>query len=100
MAIAGPLYFEDLPIGYESVVGSYELSAEEIVELARRWDPQPFHIDEKAAQKSVFGGLVLGIIAYHTRTIWGGVILHLGVAWGMEALAFLQRWSGRINTLY
>jgi acyl dehydratase len=63
-------YFEDLPIGYESVVGSYVLTAGEIVELAKRWDPQPFHIDEAAAANSVFGGLVassLHLFAICTR---------------------------------
>jgi acyl dehydratase len=67
---AGPLYFEDLPIGYESIVGTYELSAGEIIELARRWDPQPFHVDEAAAKNSVFGGLVassLHLFAICTR---------------------------------
>ena len=70
VAITGPLYFEDLPIGYESIVGSYELRAEEIIELASRWDPQPFHIDEEAAKNSVFGGLVassLHLFAICTR---------------------------------
>ena len=67
---AGPRYFEDLPIGYESKVGSYELSAVEIIELAKRWDPQPFHVDEAAAKNSVFGGLVassLHLFAICTR---------------------------------
>jgi hypothetical protein len=39
---------------------------------------------------SVFGGYILGIIAWKTRSIWGGVILHLGVAWLMELMGFIQ----------
>ena len=39
---------------------------------------------------SVFGGYVLGIIAWRTRSIWGGVIIHLGVAWLMEWMGFIQ----------
>jgi hypothetical protein len=39
---------------------------------------------------SVFGGYILGIIAWRTRSIWGGVIIHLGVAWLMELMGFMQ----------
>ena len=39
---------------------------------------------------SVFGGYILGVIALSTRNIWGGVAIHLGVAWLMELAAFLQ----------
>jgi hypothetical protein len=46
---------------------------------------------------SVFGGYLLGILALHSRSLWGGVVLHLGVAWLMEAAAFLQlKWSGEL----
>ncbi len=64
------LYFDDIPIGYKSHIGSYELTKEEVIELATRWDPQPFHIDEAAAEASVFGGLVassLHLFAICTR---------------------------------
>ena len=39
---------------------------------------------------SVFGGYILGVIALRTRNIWGGVAIHLGVAWLMEIAAFAQ----------
>lgn len=39
---------------------------------------------------SIFGGYVLGIIAYYTRNIWGGIWIHMGVAWLMEVFAYLQ----------
>lgn len=64
------LYFEDIHIGYSSHVGDYQISKEEIIEVATRWDPQPFHIDEQVAQQSVFGGLVassLHLFAICTR---------------------------------
>ncbi len=35
------------------------------------------------------GGLILGVIVYHTRSIWGGLLVHLGIAWGMEAVGLL-----------
>ena len=34
---------------------------------------------------SYFGGMVLGIVVYNTRSIWGGLMVHLGIAWLMEA---------------
>lgn len=64
------LYFDDIAVGYTSHVGSYRLTREEIIEVAQRWDPQPFHIDERAAEASVFGGLVassLHLFAICTR---------------------------------
>lgn len=42
------------------------------------------------AISSIFGGYILGILAYTSRNIYGGLIAHLGVAWGMEYMAFLQ----------
>jgi len=42
------------------------------------------------AISSVFGAYLLGIISLHTRKIWGGVIIHVGVAWLMELLGYLQ----------
>jgi hypothetical protein len=43
------------------------------------------------AVSSIFGGYILGVIAYETKSIWGGVIIHIGIAWLMEVTAFLQR---------
>lgn len=39
---------------------------------------------------SIFGGYILGILAYSSRNIYGGLVAHLGVAWGMEYFAYLQ----------
>lgn len=44
------------------------------------------------AISSIFGGFLLGTIAYQTRSIWGGVIVHVGIAWLMELAAFAQQW--------
>jgi hypothetical protein len=43
------------------------------------------------AISSVFGGYILGVVAYETRSVWGGVIVHMGIAWIMEAVAFIQK---------
>ena len=51
-------FYEDIPLDYRSVVGTYALSETAIIDFARAWDPQPFHTDPHAARRSVFGGLV------------------------------------------
>lgn len=38
---------------------------------------------------SYFGGLILGIVSYHTRTIIGGFLVHVGIAWLMELGGYL-----------
>lgn len=43
------------------------------------------------AASSIFGGYILGIVSYNTRNVWGGVIIHIGVAWSMELFGYLQR---------
>jgi len=48
-------YFEDFNVGDEVRFGRYEVTAEEIIDFARRYDPQPFHIDPEAAKQSLFG---------------------------------------------
>jgi hypothetical protein len=40
---------------------------------------------------SVFGGYLLGVLAFETRNIWGGILLHITLAWGMELAAYLQK---------
>lgn len=42
------------------------------------------------AISSIFGGYVLGVIAYETKSIWGGILVHVGIAWLMEFSAFMQ----------
>ncbi len=41
------------------------------------------------AVSSFWGGLLLGIVSYNTGSVWGGVIVHLGIAWMMELGGFL-----------
>ena len=52
-----PFYFDDYVVGAEHAAGSYDVTAQEIIEFARKWDPQPWHIDEAVAKASPFGGL-------------------------------------------
>jgi acyl dehydratase len=53
-----PLAFEDLAAGQRKTFGPRVLSKEEIVAFGKDWDPQPFHVDEAAAARSPFGGLI------------------------------------------
>jgi hypothetical protein len=38
---------------------------------------------------SYFGGIALGVVVYNTRSIWGGLIVHLGIAWLMELAGYI-----------
>ena len=49
------IYFEDLEIGAETYFGSYEVTREEVLEFARKYDPQPFHLSDEEAAKTHFG---------------------------------------------
>jgi acyl dehydratase len=51
-------YFEDFQAGEVFELGSYELSERELLDFARKYDPQPFHVDAEAARESPFGGLI------------------------------------------
>lgn len=51
------VYFEDIELDIQRQLGSYQVSKDEVVEFAKEWDPQPFHIDEQAAKDSIYGGL-------------------------------------------
>jgi len=51
------LYWEDLAVGETRDLGTITPTAQEIVDFARQFDPQPFHLDPEAAKDSVFGAL-------------------------------------------
>ena len=51
----GLIYFEDLEIGTKASFGRYEVTREEVLEFAAKYDPQPFHLDDEAAAKTHFG---------------------------------------------
>ena len=60
-------YFEDLAPGTVLEFGDAEMTAEAIIEFARQFDPQPFHIDPEAAKTSLFGGLCAS--GWHTASV-------------------------------
>jgi acyl dehydratase len=51
-------YFDDLPAGRVLDLGSRGIGRDEIVAFAREYDPQPFHVDEQKAARSLYGGLI------------------------------------------
>lgn len=50
-------YFEDIEVGARQSFGHYQVTREEVIEFASKYDPQPFHLDEDAAAKTHFGRL-------------------------------------------
>jgi acyl dehydratase len=60
-------YLEDIRVGDKADLGSHTFTAEDIKLFAARFDPQPFHLDEAAAARSHFGGLVAS--GWHTGSV-------------------------------
>lgn len=52
------MYFDDLPVGFTHETESQTLSEDEIIDFAKKYDPQPFHIDKAAAAGSIYGGII------------------------------------------
>ena len=58
------LYLEDLHVGQRFTSGLYQMEEERMKMFAAEFDPQPFHLDEAAAQRSIFRGLAAS--GWHT----------------------------------
>ena len=61
-------YAEDFKPGDVFDIGSYKVTAKEIAEFAKKYDPFPFHIDEEAAKKTIFGVIISS--GWLTALIW------------------------------
>ncbi len=66
------IYFEDLVVGAETYFGSYDVTREEVLDFARRYDPQPFHLSDEAAARTHFGRLAAS--GWHTCAMTMAVI--------------------------
>jgi acyl dehydratase len=66
-------YFEDCVVGERIELGRHTFGAEEIKAFALRYDPQPFHVNEAAAQRSHYGRLIAS--GWHT----GAVFMRLNI---------------------
>ncbi len=58
------LYLEDLTPGMVFTSATHTLDAAQITEFAQKFDPQPFHLDDAAAARTIFGGLAAS--GWHT----------------------------------
>ncbi len=64
------IYFEDVIPGARRRIGPYHVTKQEIIDYSRKWNPLPFHIDEAAAKKTIYGGITApGIYILAVRTM-------------------------------
>lgn len=61
-------FFEDIVVGDRRSIGSHRFTADDIKRFATAFDPQPFHTDDAAAERSHFGRLCAS--GWHTLAIW------------------------------
>ncbi|MBV1797777.1 MaoC/PaaZ C-terminal domain-containing protein [Siccirubricoccus sp. G192] len=69
--------FDELSQGQELQFGSFTMTEPEILDFARRFDPQPFHVDPERAKGTIFGGLIAS--GLHTQAAAFGHILRTGL---------------------
>ncbi|MCW3014698.1 MAG: dehydratase [Solirubrobacterales bacterium] len=80
------LFAEDLEPGRTFPFGTTSLTARQIVDFARDWDPQPFHVDKDAAAATAFGGLVASgvhTVAVAQRLLFDAFVGHTAVIAGL-----------------
>lgn len=83
-AAAELVYAEDMHVGQQVELGSYEVTDADLVEFASAWDPQWFHVDSEAAEQGQFGGLIASGI--HTLAILTRLTFEaVGYRWAMIA---------------
>jgi len=66
------IYFEDMDVGASRVFGHYDVTREEVLDFARKYDPQPFHLSDEEAAKTHFGRLAAS--GWHTCAMTMAVI--------------------------
>ncbi|HKA79022.1 MAG TPA: MaoC family dehydratase [Xanthobacteraceae bacterium] len=71
------LYLEDLHVGQRFSSGTHTIDAEQIKAFAAQFDPQPFHLDDAAAQGTLFGGLAAS--GWHTAAITMRLLVGTGL---------------------
>jgi acyl dehydratase len=75
------MWFEEFSLRQKIVLGSFTFTEENIIAFARKYDPQPFHIDQSAAQRSIYGGLIAS--GWQTAAVW----MKLMIAWRRAQIA-------------
>ena len=66
------IYFDDIHVGDGTLFGHYDVTREEVLEFARKYDPQPFHLSDEEAAKTHFGRLAAS--GWHTCAMSMAVI--------------------------
>ena len=82
----GSAYLDDFHVGDVDEFGAETIAKEDIIAFARSFDPQPFHVDDEAAKRSPFGGLIAS--GWHTTAL----VMRMMVA------RFLGRESGSLGS--
>lgn len=88
-------YYEDLPVGVTRRFGQYAVTREEVLDFARKYDPQPFHLDDAAAAQTHFERLSAS--GWHTAAMTMAMIVadhkalgHMGLGSpGMDELRWV-----------
>ena len=78
-------FFEDIKVGDRRELGSFTFTADAIKTFAAQFDPQPFHLDEEAGRKSLFGGLAAS--GWHVGSVCMKLLVADGKLQASEALA-------------
>ena len=92
------VYFEDFVPGRVFELGTIGVTADEIIEFASKYDPQPFHIDPVAARATPFGGLIASgwhTCALYMRLLFDG-LLHDSSSQGSPGMDEL-RWLAPVR---
>lgn len=76
-----PVFYEDVAVGEVESYGEYEVTREEVLRFAERYDPQWFHVDvDRAETESPYGGVIAS--GWHTAAMTMRMLVdgHLGDA--------------------
>ena len=93
--MASNFFFEDFEIGMNFQAGTILITESEIIEFAKKYDPQPFHIDPKAASESYFGSIIssgfMTVAKSFTQFLELGLIKQSSMGgWGIDELRWLK----------
>jgi len=87
--------FDDFETGNVFELGEHKITEAEILEFARVYDPQPFHVDPAAAKKSIYGGLIAS--GWQTSAIYMGLMVRAVIgestsqgSYGIDELRWLK----------
>ncbi|MFI4889329.1 MAG: MaoC family dehydratase [Steroidobacterales bacterium] len=85
-------HLDELNVGDRFTSGTHRIDAADIKAFAAQFDPQPFHLDEEAARRSLFGGLIAS--GWHTAAIAMRLMIDGGlpIAGGIIGTAADLRW--------